>query len=325
MKGRFIAGILVMALGFTGCGTHESAEEATTPATTTTTAAFEMTTPAETTTEATTVTTKAITTTTAHTTITPPEPTPDTPFKDIEFTADYRSANNESLKHSAHYYETDFSYTADGVTVFTEGDDRSLYVKIADSDDEPIFIENYVSNIIFANGEITYSTYHEIKIYDLKTGEFNLEFDDNDYAIIGLARNGDKIAYCISAILVGHETLTVLYLLDLNTMECKSIYGGHFMNVLEEGFIYDTNQTILHDSFNFDFDGNLYYAVFDDSREDGFHKFIIYKRNFENKKTEEILTETTVTPIIAGYYNSLFISETDGMYYTNQKGELIKL
>ncbi|MDR0946587.1 MAG: hypothetical protein LBM87_02415 [Ruminococcus sp.] len=327
MKGRIIAVLLVLVLGLCGCG-NGSAGEIVTTAAATTAATFEMSTPAETTAEATTVTTKAITTTTAHTTTSLPEPIPDTPFKDIEFTADYRSANNESLKHSALYYETDFSYTADGVTVYTEGVDRSLYVKIADSDDEPIFIEKYVDNIIFTNGEITYTNYHDVKIYDLKTGEITLDFYDWGYHLSGIARNGDKIAYSVIAILADHVTFTDLSVLDLNTMKIERIYTGYFHNFIEDDVKYDfddNDQTILHDSYNFDNDGDLYYAVLADRREEGFHKFIIYKHNFENKKTEKILTETTVKPIIAGYYNSVFISESDGMYYTNQKGELIKL
>jgi hypothetical protein len=318
---------MIFALGLTGCGVTETAAEVTTPAATTA-GTFETASAAETTTEATTVSTKATMATTTHTTISPPEPIPDTPFKDIEFTADYRAANNASLEHSALYYDEDFSYTVDGVTVYTEGDEELLYVKIADSDDEPIFIDKYIDYIIFANGEITYADYHDVKIYDLKTGEFTLDFYDSGYHVSGIARNGDKIAYSVVAILADHVTFTDLSVLDLNTMKIERIYTGYFHNIIEENVIYnfdENDQTILHDSYNFDVDGNLYYAVLADRREEGFHKFIIYKRNFENKKTEKILTETTETPIFASYYNSVFISESDGMYYTNQKGELIKL
>jgi hypothetical protein len=316
MKGRFFAGFLVIILGLSGCGSDEAAEAIVT-SDTTTEAEFETSTTAETTPAA---TTKVITTTT---TALPIETTTDNPFIDIEFTADYRNASNAVQK-----YTENFSYTADGVTVYTEGDNRSLYVKIADSDDEPIFIEEYASNIIFANGEITYTDYNEIKIYDLKTEKIKLDFDDWGYAINCLARNSDKIAYNQTTILAGHETMTSLSVLDLNTMEIERIYHGSFLNVLEEGVTYDfdeNDQTILHDSFNFDVDGNLYYAVLADDRDDGFHKFTIYKHSFETNKSKEILIKTSEIPFITFFSDSIFISETDGMYYTNQKGELIKL
>jgi hypothetical protein len=330
MKGRFTAGVLAIALGLSGCGSNEAVDSIATSATTTA-ATFEMTTTAETTTIATEtpITTTAPTTTTApETTTAPPEPIPDTPFKDIEFTADYRSANNTSLEHYALYYDEDFSYTADGVTVYTEGVDRSLYVKIADSNDEPIFIQKYVSNIIFANGEITYTDDEGTKIYDLKTGKFTLDYYDGGAGMSCMVRNGDMIAYSETALHVWRVSYTQLSVLDINTMKVNRIYEGNFHNVIEENVIYnfdENDQTILHDSYNFDMDGNLYYAVLADDREDGFHKFKIYKRDFENKKTEEVLTETTEKPIPTNFNGLWFISETDGMYYTNQNGELIKL
>jgi hypothetical protein len=257
------------------------------------------------------------------TTTTLPEIIANNPFKDIGFTADYRNASNAVQKYTEHFY-----YTVDGVTVYTESDYRSLYAKIVDSDDTPTFIDEYASNIIFANGEITYTDHGEIKIYDLKTEKIKLDFDDWGYAINCLARNSDKIAYNQTAILAGHETMTSLSVLDLNTMEIERIYHGFFLNVLEEGVIYDfdeDDQTVLHNSFNFDMDGNLYYAVLSDDKEDGFHKFTIYKHNFEINKAEEVLIETSEIPFTTFFSESVFISETDGMYYINQNGELIKL
>jgi hypothetical protein len=72
MKGRLIAGVLVIALGLAGCGSPESAEAIVTTATTTV-ATNEMSTTAETTTKATIATTKAVTTT--HTTTSQPTET----------------------------------------------------------------------------------------------------------------------------------------------------------------------------------------------------------------------------------------------------------
>jgi hypothetical protein len=169
MKGRLIAWVLVIALGLTGCGTLESVE-----ATVTTANITAVTSKMSTTTEdiATTMSTTAQSTTTTPTTAAPPEPIPDTPFKNIEFTADYLSANNASYENAEHY-----SYTADGVTVYIEGDEELLYVKIANSDDEPIYIDNYVKHVIFTNGEITYTDgYDSIKVYDLRKGELTLDY-----------------------------------------------------------------------------------------------------------------------------------------------------
>jgi hypothetical protein len=72
MKGRFIAGVLVFALGLAGCGTPESAE-ITTTSVTTTAAAIEIPKTSEDTTTATSTT--ALKTTTTPTTTTPPTET----------------------------------------------------------------------------------------------------------------------------------------------------------------------------------------------------------------------------------------------------------
>jgi hypothetical protein len=311
MKKRIIVCVLVIVLGLTGCGSPETAEAVVTSAETTA-KTFEASTAAETTTEATIATTKSVmttnepTTTTAPTTTTPPESIPDTPFKDIEFTADYRSANNAALENAEN-----FSYTADGVTVYIEGDKELLYVKIANSDDEPIYIDNYVKHVIFANGEITYTDgYDGIKVYDLKKGELTLDYSCPASRISAFIRNKDKIVYLNADYFPFVQTNTTdLIVIDVNTLEEEYIYSTSFWYGLEETDEHYYEQTQITAAFNFDVDGMLYFAVMTGQESGGFHKRIIYRYDLETKKTQEVLTETSETPFSRYLPDAAIISE----------------
>jgi hypothetical protein len=144
MKGRFIAGVLVIALWLTGCGVPETAAEVTTSATTAA-AAFEMTTTAETTT----ATTKAVTimTTTSQPTETIAETTekPEPPTFVDEVFEWIKTKNVNELKYRMGYCEGEdgwlYNVTFENFEIVEELEtQRGIYgyiinVKVSESSD----------------------------------------------------------------------------------------------------------------------------------------------------------------------------------------------
>jgi hypothetical protein len=332
MKWRFITGVLFFVFVLTGCGVTETSAEVTTTATTTA-AVTEMQSVATTTTtttktistETTTADITIVETTTEETILKPsppittisPEPTPDNPFKDIRFTADYGAASNRSL-----YNERIYSYW-DGIIVTTGGNDNLLYARIVDSGYE-IYIDKNVEHVIFTNGEITYSDGNKnIKVFDLKKGELTFDYNKAN-KVAAIIRCKNFIAYH-NFTQMDDRIFTEIIAIDVNTLEEVYSFTASNHTNLEEGDEYYSEQQMMPVSLNFDVYGMLYFAVLTGQETDGFHKRTIYRVDLETGLSQEVITETSDTPYPLYLPDSVFLTQIDGIYYNDQNGDMIKL
>jgi hypothetical protein len=226
---------------------------------------------------------------------------------------------NEGL--NLHPEADGFFYLSDNLIVYTLG--GVIYLQDLNGS-APIKVGHTSGFINFAGGELTYADGNTIKVYNVKTGEFTIEYE-SDRMISGLIRYEDKIIYrAVSA--ANDRDMTELIILDLGTGEIDSVFAGSLNKTVEPGDEYFSGQSWVTSAFNVNpNDGMLYFSYLTDYDTDGFHKQAIYRRDFNEVGSQEILAETSETPYPKNPPSAAFYSTPGGIYYFNPDGELVKI
>jgi hypothetical protein len=230
MKGRLIAGVLVIALGFSGCGASETAEAVVT---TTIAAAFEMTTNAETTITV----AETLLTTTAPTTTTIPETTTayiretsnDLPFSG-EINADpleYMKMLNISSGYGYMAFDDEYLYYAvnDDSEIHTSerGNPHQIYKMALDGTGEPIALLPDTDEIYYLNISNITVSYNRVYFQAIKMPRDLSEGDAYYIAtIFSINTDGGDIRLELK------DDISLVYIVDNNAYYFHSwaIYPG---------------------------------------------------------------------------------------------------
>jgi hypothetical protein len=211
-----------------------------------------------------------------------------------------------------------FFYIVDDVMLYTLPD-SGLFAERMDGKGEVIKIDDKAAFVNFANGEITYSDYENIKVFDLRTMEYTLVLKCT--GINAMIRTEDKITYQVDY-RAGESLYSEIYILDADSHQSESI-GSQINFSVPEDDQYFSGQEYVPTSFNY-YDGLFYFNILRDYSKKGFSKRVTYSRDPRTLDSMEVLDYYYDVPF-AHYQElpeNLLLAAYDGLYEYNQQGFL---